>query len=99
MIQIDVNLSNIDIEEFAASGDQQARQLFASIEQLKKGLVQFSERREAEYKKALLEKAQQAIAITATPSFKEGLDEKSWESLNTITGFALDLIAQEKEVE
>ena len=98
MIQIEAKLSNIDVEEFALAGDQQAKQLLATIQQLQTSAKQYVERKEQEAKRKEQEvireissKAQQAMAITATPAFRTSVELEPWEKLQAIS--------QDKEVE
>jgi len=99
MIQIEAKLSNIDIEEFALAGDQQAKQLLATIQQLQTSAKQYAERKEQEVIREISAKAQQAMAITATPSFRTGIELEPWEKLQAICDDVVDALAPEKEVE
>jgi len=99
MIQIEAKLSNIDIEEFALAGDPQAKQLLATIQQLQTSAKQYAERKEQEIIREISAKAQQAMAITATPAFRTSIEIEPWEKLQSICDDVVDALSPEKEVE
>jgi len=99
MIQIETKLSNIDIEEFALGGDQQAKQLLATIQQLQTSAKQYAERKEQEVIREISSKAQQAMAITAVPAFRTGVEVEPWEKLLDICSDVVDALSPAEEVE